>query len=224
MFVLDNKAGGLLHDGAGCLQRWAPLFPDFAEIIKRKLNMPQYNGLAFETCQLIGFLDCKFDETCAPGSGPMMNEELADRWEKADLIQEAEYSGYVKAHGSKVLTVLFPNGITGYLYGPISGCENDIAILNTSWLNHQFLLLQEDITAALACGKAAVHLASFHTISALLINMSLPWGECCMRGWKQRTWQQTVSVRPSNGRTVTLLFCFISCMKHIQRRTSYLNV
>jgi len=33
--VLDNKARGLLHDGADCLQRWAPLFPDFAEIIKK---------------------------------------------------------------------------------------------------------------------------------------------------------------------------------------------
>jgi hypothetical protein len=54
--------------------------------------MPQCGGLAFETCQLIGFLDCKFDETWAPGSGPMMDEELADRWEEADLIQEAVYS------------------------------------------------------------------------------------------------------------------------------------
>jgi hypothetical protein len=33
--VLDNKARGLLHDGDGCLWRWVPLFPDFAEIIKK---------------------------------------------------------------------------------------------------------------------------------------------------------------------------------------------
>ncbi len=31
--LLDNKARGLLYDGAACLQRWAHLFPDFAEII-----------------------------------------------------------------------------------------------------------------------------------------------------------------------------------------------
>jgi hypothetical protein len=67
MDVLNNKARGLLHDGAGCLQGWANLFPDFAEIIRRKLNMPQYGGLAFESCHLIGFLDCKFDKTCAAG-------------------------------------------------------------------------------------------------------------------------------------------------------------
>ncbi len=83
--------------------------------------MPQYSGLAFESYCLIGFMDCKFDETCAPGSGPVTDEELADHWEDTDLIQEGVYSGYVKAHGIKVLTVLFPNGITGYLYGPISG-------------------------------------------------------------------------------------------------------
>jgi hypothetical protein len=158
---LDNKARGLLHGDAGCLRRWLHLFPDFSEMIRSKLNMPQYGGLAFESCRLIGFLDCKFNETCAPGSGPVTDEELADRWEGADLIQEALYSGYVKAHGIKVLTVLFPNGITGYLYGPISGRENDIAVLNMSWLNHQLLLLQEDVTEALANGEAAVYFSLF---------------------------------------------------------------
>jgi hypothetical protein len=136
----------------------------FSLILRRllkKLNMPQYGGLAFETCQLIGFLDCKFDETCTPGSGPMTDEELADWWEEADLIQEAVYSGYVKAHGIKVLTVLFPNGITGYLYNPIPGRNNDITVLNMSWLNHQLLLLQENVTVALACGKAAVYFSLF---------------------------------------------------------------
>ncbi len=159
--ILDNKARGILHDGVGCLQRWAHLFPEFAEIIRRKLNMPQYGGLAFERCRLIGFLDCKFDETCAPGTGPMTDEELADRWEEADLIQEAVYSGYVKVHGIKVLTILFPNGITGYLYGPISGRKNDIAVLNMSWVNTQLLLLQDEITAALARGEDAVYFALF---------------------------------------------------------------
>jgi hypothetical protein len=170
--------------------------------------MPQYGGLAFETCQLIGFLDCKFDETCNPGSGLMADEELANRWEEADLSQEAVYSGYVKAHGIKVLTVLFPNGITGYLYGPISGHENDIAVLNMSWLNHQLLLLQEEVTAALACGEATAHFSLFSD-SIFPYHLCIthkhepPLGGVCMRGWRQRTWQHSVSIRPSNGRTVT---------------------
>jgi hypothetical protein len=33
----------------------------------------------------------------------MIDEELADQWDEAGLIQEAMYSGYVKAHGIKVL-------------------------------------------------------------------------------------------------------------------------
>jgi hypothetical protein len=74
----------------------------------------------------------------------MMDEESADWWEEADLIQESVYSGYVnKAHGIKVLTILFPNGITGYLYCPILGQENDI------------------VTAALAQGEDAVYFALF---------------------------------------------------------------
>jgi len=96
--VLDNKATGILYGGADCLRRWAHLFPSFAEIIKDKLNMPHYGGLAFDSVRLIGFVDCKFDETCAPGSGHMTDEELAEWWPLADLIQEAVYSGYVKAH------------------------------------------------------------------------------------------------------------------------------
>jgi hypothetical protein len=144
--------------------------------------------LAFDTCRLIGFLDCKFDETCAPGSGPMMDEELAGWWEEADLMQEAVYSGHVKAHSIKVLTVLFSNGITGYLYGSISGRKNDIAILNVSWLNHQLLLLQEDVTAAFAHGKASVYFSLFSDsifpYHLCITHKHEPlWGECCMRGW-----------------------------------------
>jgi hypothetical protein len=82
----------------------------------------------------------------------MMDEEYADQWPEVDLIKEAVYSGYVKAHGIKVLTVLFPNRITGYLYGPISGCKNDIMVLNMSWVNTQLLLLQEEETESLAQG------------------------------------------------------------------------
>jgi hypothetical protein len=96
--VLSKKARGLLHDGAGCLQHWAHLFPKFLKINRRKLIMPQCGGLAFQSCHLIGFLDCKFGETCTPDSGPRMDNELDDWWEDADLIQEAVHSGYVRKH------------------------------------------------------------------------------------------------------------------------------
>jgi hypothetical protein len=38
-------------------------------------------------------------------------------------------------HGLKVLTIVFPNGIIAYLYGPVSAWENDISLPNLSWLN-----------------------------------------------------------------------------------------
>ncbi len=87
--------------------------------------MLQYGGLVFDSLWLIGFFDYKFDETCAPGSGPMTDEEFAERWPLADLILVAVYSDYVKAHDIKVLTALFPNSITGHLYCPISAHENE---------------------------------------------------------------------------------------------------
>jgi hypothetical protein len=110
--LLDNKADGLLH--GNCLQRWVPLFGEFAEAIRHKLNRPQYGELLFEDVRIVGFLDCKIDETCTPGTGRMNNEELAERRPGAEIIQRALYSGYLKVHGLKVLTVVFPNGIIAY--------------------------------------------------------------------------------------------------------------
>jgi hypothetical protein len=56
------------------------LFPGFAEMIQSHLNMPQYGGLGINGCHLVGFLDFKFDDTCAPWTGPMTDEELAEQW------------------------------------------------------------------------------------------------------------------------------------------------
>jgi hypothetical protein len=75
--ILDNKADGILH-GNG-LQNWVPLFPEFVEAIKNKLNRPQYGGLLFENVRIVGFLDCKVDETYTPGTGPLTDKELASR-------------------------------------------------------------------------------------------------------------------------------------------------
>jgi hypothetical protein len=47
--------------------------------MKNKLNKPQYGELLFDSVGIIGFLDCKIDETCMPGTGPTSNEELAER-------------------------------------------------------------------------------------------------------------------------------------------------
>ncbi len=65
----------------------------------------------------------------------MTDEELADHWPDAD--------------------------ITGYLYGPISGRENDIVVLNMSWLNSQLMLIQEHVTQARARGEEVLYFSHF---------------------------------------------------------------
>jgi hypothetical protein len=118
--------------------------------------------------RIIGFLDCKIDETCVPGTSPTSNEELAERQPDAEYLQQALYSGYLKCHSLKVLTVVFPNGIISYLYGPVSARENDIGLLNMSWLNDHLVALHPDITKRKAQGKIYciflyVEIRHFHT-------------------------------------------------------------
>jgi len=154
-----NKADGLLHGNR--LQHWVPLFAEFAEAIRHKLNRPKYGELLFQNVRIICFLYCKIDETCTPGTGPMNNEELAERRPDAEIIQRALYSGYLKVHGMKVLTVVFPNGIITYLYGPVSARENDISLLNLSWLNEHLVALQPEITAAWANGENLLYFSLY---------------------------------------------------------------
>jgi hypothetical protein len=45
--------------------------------IEKKLGEEAYGGLQFDNFHVIGFLGCKFDETCHPGSGPAKDKQLA---------------------------------------------------------------------------------------------------------------------------------------------------
>jgi hypothetical protein len=73
------------------------------------------------------------------------------------VLQESIYSGYVKHHGSKFLTVSFLNGLIKYMYGLISGRENDIGVLNLRGLNAHLISLQPQIAAARECGKKVLY-------------------------------------------------------------------
>ncbi len=77
----------------------------------------------------------------------MKDWQLALRHEDA-WIQESIYSGYIKHHGLKILSVVFPNGLIGYVYGPTSARENDNSSLNgsESELNQHIMDLQVEIT------------------------------------------------------------------------------
>ena len=127
------------------------MLPEFAEAIRQKLNGLQRGELLFSNVHIVSFLHCKIDDKL--GTTPLKNEGLAERHPGAEIIQRALYSGYSKMHKLKVLTVVFPNGIIAYLYCPVSAQENNIGLLNLSWLNKHLVALQLEVAAAPANGE-----------------------------------------------------------------------
>jgi hypothetical protein len=87
--------------------------------------------------------------------------ELAPRHPGAEVIQKSMYSGYLKLHRLKVLTIVFPNGIIAYLYGPVSARENDIALLNMSWWNEHLIVIQPEIAERRANGDNILFFSLF---------------------------------------------------------------
>jgi hypothetical protein len=62
-------------------------------------------------------------------SCPAEVRTLASWHEDAGILQESVYSGYIKCNILKILTVTFPSGLIGCLYGSISTCENNNGVL-----------------------------------------------------------------------------------------------
>jgi hypothetical protein len=135
------------------MHQWVEHFPTFSDMIERELAEEAYGGLLFDNFRIVGFVDCKIDPTCRPGSGPVVDCQLAPRHEGHDILQESVYSGYAKCHGLKVLTVVFPNGLIGCLYGAVSAWENNCRVLNYSGLNAELMRLQPEVSAARARGE-----------------------------------------------------------------------
>jgi hypothetical protein len=156
ILLLDSKAEGILH-GETSLEQWVHHFEYFSGMIEHKLAAEAVSELLFENFCFVGFVDCKIDETCRPGSGPAEDRPLAPQHDDADTLQKSVYSGYKKSHGLKVLSVTFPNGSIGCLYGSISAPENDDGVLNLSNLNRDMIRLQLRVTATRHCGKVMLY-------------------------------------------------------------------
>ncbi len=60
-----NKADGLLHGNR--LQHWVPLFAEFAEAIRHKLNRPKYGELLFQNVRIIGFCTARLTRLAPQG-------------------------------------------------------------------------------------------------------------------------------------------------------------
>jgi hypothetical protein len=90
------------------------------------LNM---NGLYIPpgSFNIFSVTDCTFYKLCQPGSGPHNNEDGAPRREGWYVKQRAFYSGYQRGMEAcmKLLTICLPNGLTGAVYGPTSGRQDD---------------------------------------------------------------------------------------------------
>ncbi len=86
---------------------------------------------------------CKNCETCSPG--PAEDWQLALRQKDAWILQKSIYSGYARCRGLKILSVGFPNGMIGYVYGPISVRENDNGALNGTKLNQHMMDIQMEV-------------------------------------------------------------------------------
>ena len=84
------------------------------------------------------------DETCTLGTGPLTDEELATKHLGVD-IAEVGVLRIFKASLVEGSHSYFLNGIIAYLYGPVSARENDIALLDMSWLNEHLMALQPEI-------------------------------------------------------------------------------
>jgi hypothetical protein len=81
--------------------------------------------------------DCTVYEICRPGSGPANNNTGAGRRQGWYIKQRAFYDGYHRGMEAcvKILAIVLPNGIVGGLYGPTSGRQSDMALLQMSHID-----------------------------------------------------------------------------------------
>ncbi len=145
--LLDNKADRLLHGnvcsiGCCCLQS-----------LQRRLGASLIDlntaNCCFKMWGLLAFWITR--STRLAPQGPVW--WTMKSWLIGVLVWRLSRkfsTGYLIVHGLKVLTVVFPNGIFAYLYVPVSARENNIGLLNLSWLNEHLVALEPEITATRA--------------------------------------------------------------------------
>ena len=138
---VDHKCAALI--GPQALRLWAPQFDFFAETLREYLMRDKErfdqdgNAQPFLTMDglyippnsfnIFSLCDCTFYEMCRPGSGPANDLPGAPRRAGWYVKQRAFYSGYQRGMEAcmKLLTICLPNGLTGAVYGPTSGRQDD---------------------------------------------------------------------------------------------------
>jgi hypothetical protein len=129
--------------GPNALELWTPQFPHFAETLRDNLMRDKerfdHDGNPLPPLTMHGHYivsgifnifyvtDCNFYELCRPGSGPANDMPGAPRREGWYIKQKAPYSVYQHKIVAcmKLLTICLPNSMTGAVYGPTSGRQDD---------------------------------------------------------------------------------------------------
>ena len=148
-YIDDRYAHVIGHQG---LTRFVDDFPLFKRAIERYVQRDHQRELVDGTMTIVpglnhlpwdvfGFIDDSIDKISTPCSGPRGDYEGAARKPEYADAQQAFYSGYTKAHGIKIESILLPNGIST-IFGPVSSRRADTGVLLMSNLNNYLVELQ----------------------------------------------------------------------------------
>lgn len=134
--ICDTFSDTLLDN----LEFWEPMFYDFSESIRNKL---ENYGLHYPRGEFLvcAFIDDHCFQSCRPG-GPDRSGVNSVR--APTLLQRAFYNGWKSQHGLKWQTVDAPCGMTIDMWGPRSLRHSDLNLLEWSNIAGRLLRVQED--------------------------------------------------------------------------------
>jgi hypothetical protein len=107
-------------------------------------------GLEKLPYNIFGWIDESIKEIGVPFLGPAGNFIGAPHQVQYIDPKESLYSGWKKLHGSKVETVLLPNGMST-VFGPVSARQNNRGRLNLSGLDRFLELIQASFPPHCRC-------------------------------------------------------------------------
>ena len=108
-------------------------------------RMPYYTEKVYQKCGLVetvwGFIDGTLCKTCHPS-----------------LFQKLMYSGHKWCHGIKFQSVVTPDGLFAFMYGPVSGNRHDSFLLSNSGLLSKLQeLMPDDAPEDIAAVVCSLH-------------------------------------------------------------------
>ena len=98
-------------------------------------------GINLMPWDVFAFINDSINRISTPFSGPRGDYKAAARRAEYADVQQAFYTGYIKAHGIKVEPVFLPNGLCT-LFGPVSARRADASIAAMANLNAFLVLIQ----------------------------------------------------------------------------------